>query len=199
MRGTPNLGWGFNRPSDDLVASYERSDPRRDATILYVGEVLPDGSDIVQDNPNMINERYNQKAWVPEHPGNLGNGPGNIRVLRYADVLLMAAEALNENGKSAQALPYLNEVRARARGNRNVLPDITTTDQNELREIIWRERRSELAMEQHRWFDLLRQDRADEVMKALGKDFVEGKHELLPIPATEIDLSGGLIQQNPGY
>lgn len=199
VRGTPNLGWGFNRPSDDLVASYERGDPRRDATILYVGEVLPDGSDIVQDNPNMVNERYNQKAWVPEHPGGLGNGPGNIRILRYADVLLMAAEALNENGNSAQALTYLNQVRARARGDRNVLPDISTTNQAELREIIWRERRSELAMEQHRWFDLLRQDRAAEVMKAVGKDFVEGKHELLPIPATEIDLSGGLIEQNPGY
>jgi len=199
VRGTPNLGWGFNRPSDDLVASYERGDPRRDATILYVGEVLPDGSAIVQDNPNMINERYNQKAWVPDHPGGLGNGPGNIRILRYADVLLMAAEALNENGKSAQALPYLNRVRARARGDRSVLPDITSAEQNELREIIWRERRSELAMEQHRWFDLLRQDRAAEVMKAVGKDFIEGKHELMPVPATEIDLSGGLIQQNPGY
>lgn len=200
VRGTPNLGWGFNRPSDDLVAAYEPGDPRRDATILYVGEVLPDGSDIVQDNPNILNERYNQKAWVPDHPGGNGNGPGNIRILRYADVLLMAAEALNENSKTQQALTYLNMVRTRARGRRtNVLKDITITEQAQLRQIIWRERRSELAMEQHRWFDLARQGRLASVMQALGKNFVAGKHELFPIPQSEIDLSGGTLVQNPGY
>jgi len=200
VRGVPNLGWGFNRPSDDLVRAYESGDPRRDATILFVGEVLPDGSDIVQDNPNIVNERYSQKAWVPEHPGNLGNGPGNIRILRYADLLLMAAEALNENGQPQQALQYLNQVRERARGgNPNVLPDVTTTDQAELRRRIWQERRVELALEQHRWFDLQRQGRAAEVMQGVGKDYVEGKHELLPIPLSEIELSGGLLEQNPGY
>jgi tetratricopeptide (TPR) repeat protein len=200
VRGTPNLGWGFNRPSDDLVAAYESGDPRRDATILYVGEVLPDGSAIVQDNPEIVNERYNQKAWVPEHAGGLGNGPGNIRILRFADILLIAAEALNENGKPDQALPLLNKVRARARGNRTgILPDVTTTDQTQLRLRIWKERRVELALEQHRWFDLLRQQRAADVMKAIGKNFVEGKHERFPIPRTEIDLSGGLLEQNPGY
>lgn len=200
VRGTPNLGWGFNRPSDALVAAYEPGDPRRDATILYVGEVLPDGSAIVEDNPNILNERYNQKAWVPNHPGGNGNGPGNIRILRYADVLLMAAEALNENGRPQQALTYLNRVRARARGNRhNVLRDITTTEQEALRRIIWHERRVELAMEQHRWFELARQGRLAEAMQAVGKNFVPGKHELFPIPQSEIDLSGGLLQQNPGY
>lgn len=200
VRGTPNLGWGFNRPSDDLVASYERSDPRREATILYVGEVLPDGSARVEDNPNILNERYNQKAWVPAHSGGNENGPGNIRILRYADVLLIAAEAANENGKSAQALVYLNQIRKRARGaNFTILPDITITDQDELRKIIWHERRIELAMEQHRWFDLLRQGRAAEVMQALGKSFVENKHELFPIPQGEIDLSGGTLIQNQGY
>ena len=201
VRGTPNLGWGFNRPSDNLVASYEPGDPRRDATILYVGEVLPDGSAIVQPNPEVPNARYNQKAWVPRHPlGNNGDGQGNIRVLRYADILLIAAEALNENGKAQDALGYLNQVRARARsGNPNALPDVTVTEQNALRQRIWQERRSELAMEQHRWFDLLRQQRAAQVMQALGKNFVVGRHELFPIPQTEIDLSGALIIQNPGY
>ena len=76
VRGTPNLGWGFNRPSDNLVASYEPGDPRREATILYPGEVLPDGSAIVEDNPNIFNERYNQKAFVVSHAGGNGNGPG---------------------------------------------------------------------------------------------------------------------------
>lgn len=200
VRGIPNLGWGFNRPSDDLVAAYEPGDPRRQATIIYVGEVLPDGSTIVEDNPEVLNERYNQKAWVPAHAGLQDNGPGNLRILRYADILLLAAEAINENGKSADALEYLNQVRRRARGSNNfILPDITTTDQSELREIIYHERRIELAMEQHRWFDLLRWGRAEQVMTAAGKNFVANKHELLPLPQAEIDLSGGLLEQNQGY
>ncbi len=201
VRGVPNLGWGFNRPSDNLVSSYEAGDPRREATVIYVGEVLPDGNTIVQDNPEIVGERYNQKAWVPAHAGLQDNGPGNIRILRYADILLMAAEALNENGKPAQALQYLNQVRRRARGTNNfILPDVTTTDQAQLRERIYRERRSELAMEQHRWFDLRRWGRAAAVMQALGKQFfVPGKHELLPIPQSEIDLTEGRLRQNPGY
>ena len=200
VRGVPNLGWGFNKPSDNLVASYEPGDPRREATILYVGEVLPDGSAIVVGDNNIVGERFNQKAFVGEHPGGNGNGPGNIRVFRYADLLLIAAEALNETGRASEALPYLNLVRARARGsNPNVLPDVTTTDQAELRQAIWRERRSELALEQQRWFDLVRTGRAAEVMKPLRPNFTEGKNELFPIPQTEIDLSQGALTQNPNY
>lgn len=201
VRGIPNLGWGFNRPSDNLVTAYENGDPRREATIIYVGEVLPDGSTQVQDNPEIINERFNQKAWVPNHPGLQDNGPGNIKILRYSDVLLLAAEAKNELSKAAEALPLLNAVRKRARGTNNfILPDVTVTDQALLRERIYRERRVELAMEQHRWFDLLRWGRAADVMQAAGKtNFVPGKHELLPIPQTEIDLTSGRIKQNPFY
>lgn len=200
VRGTPNLGWGFNRPSDNLVMSYENGDPRREATVIYVGEILPDGSTQVVDNPDIINERYNQKAWVPAHPGLQDNGPGNIRVLRYSDILLLAAEAKNELGKSSEALPLLNQVRKRARGTNNfILPDVTITDQSMLRERIYKERRAELAMENHRWFDLLRWGRASQTMKAVGKPFVDGKHEVLPIPQTEVDLTGGKVGQNAGY
>ena len=199
VRGTPNLGWGFNKPSDDLIASFETGDPRRDATILYVGEVLPDGSGIVEGDPNIEGERFNQKAFVTEHPGGNGNGPGNIRVLRYADLLLIAAEALNELNRPEEALTYLNMVRERARGGSNVLPDVTTTDQAELRQAIWHERRSELALEQHRWFDLVRTNRSFEVMKPLRPNFTQNKNELFPIPQTEIDLSEGALEQNPGY
>lgn len=198
VRGVPNLGWGFNRPSDDLFASYENFDTRKSATILQPGDLLPDGSAVVQDNPEMFNERFNRKAWVPAHPGLQDNGPGNIRILRYADVLLLFAEALNENNKPGEALTYINQVRKRARGaNPIALPDITTTDQAQLRERIYKERRVELAMEQHRWFDLIRWGRAASVMTAVGKPFVTGKHELLPIPQSEVDLSG--IGQNPMY
>jgi len=203
VRGDPNLGWGFNRPSDNLVTAYENGDPRREATIIYSGEVLPDGVTQVKDNPDIINARYNQKAWTPNRPSGYGlqdNGPGNIRILRYADILLLAAEALNENGKPGDALIYLNQVRKRARGTNNfILPDVTVTDQAELRDRIYRERRVELAMEQHRWFDLLRWGRAEQVMTAVGKNFVSPTHLLLPIPQTEVDLTDGSISQNPGY
>jgi len=200
VRGSPNLGWGFNNPSDDLVRSYEPGDPRRDATVLYVGEVLPDGSGVIEDNPSMENERYNQKAWVESHPGLQDNGPGNIRILRYADILLIAAEALNELNNPTEALKYLNQVRQRARGTRTtVLPDVVSADKVTLRERIWKERRIELAMEQQRWFDLVRTGQVEKVMKNLGKNFIKGKHDLFPIPQTEIDLSEGKMTQNPGY
>ena len=200
VRGTPNLGWGFNRPSDSFVLEFEPGDPRRDATILYEGEALPDGSAIVERNPRVFNARFNQKAWVPTHPATNGSGPGNIRLLRYADVLLIASEAANENGKTADALKYLNLVRKRARGaNTNILPDVTTTDKAQLRDKIWHERRVELGMEQHRWFDLVRTGRAEAAMIKNGKSFTKNKHELLPIPQAEIDLSSGTLLQNPGY
>ena len=200
VRGVPNLGWGFNRPSDNLVAAYENGDVRREATILYVGEVLPDGSAQVQDNPEIVGERFSQKAWVPNHPGLQDNGPGNIRIIRYADVLLLAAEALNENNKPTEALVYLNKIRKRARGTSTFfLPDVTTMVKDDLREKIYKERRVELAMEQQRWFDLLRWGRAQAVMTAVGKPFIANKHELLPIPQTEVDLTDGKIVQNKGY
>ncbi len=200
VRGVPNLGWGFNRPSDDLVAEYEAGDPRRQATIIYVGEVLPDGSTIVEDNPEVLNERYNQKAWVPAHSGLQDNGPGNIRVLRYSDILLLGAEAYNEENNPAKAVEYLNIVRTRARGSNNfILPNVTTMDKAELRESIYHERRVELAMEQHRWFDLARWGRLGDVMPLVQPGFVATKHILLPLPQSEIDLTGGTLVQNNGY
>ncbi|HSF90410.1 MAG TPA: RagB/SusD family nutrient uptake outer membrane protein [Saprospiraceae bacterium] len=200
VRGVPNLGWGFNRPSDDLVAEYEAGDPRRQATIIYVGEVLPDGSTIVEDNPEVLNERYNQKAWVPAHAGLQDNGPGNIRILRYSDILLLGAEAYNEENNPAKALEYLNMVRTRARGSNNfILPNVTTMDKAELRESIYHERRVELAMEQNRWFDLARWGRLGDVMPLVQPGFMPSKHVLLPLPQSEIDLTGGTLVQNNGY
>lgn len=213
VRGIPNLGWGFNQPSDELVASYEPGDPRRPATIMSPGDVLPDGSAVIQDNPNMVNERYNRKAWIPSFVGFQENGGGNIRILRYSDVLLILAEALNEQGNAAEALTYVNMVRARARGSNNfILRDLTETNPEALRPLIWRERRSELGMEHHRWFDLKRTDQLRVVMQNLQEAtlpngnlkfpalrFDPNKHYRYPIPQQEIDLSGGLLTQNPGY
>ncbi|WP_332911227.1 RagB/SusD family nutrient uptake outer membrane protein [Algoriphagus boritolerans] len=138
---------------------------------------------------------------MPERPPiGFGNSGANIRLFRYADLLLIAAEAANELGNSGEALNYLNQVRARARqGNPDILPDVTTTNQSELRTAIWHERRVELAMEQHRYFDLVRQGQAQAVFSALGINWTAGKHEVFPIPQSEIDISGGTLTQNPGY
>jgi hypothetical protein len=207
VRGTPNRGWGFNRPTIDLINSFEEDDPRMDKTVTFLGEVLDgvlilgDGStpDSTFNNQGELVqvETYNEKIWTPGITA-IESWQHNRRVLRYADILLVAAESLNETGNSADALEYLNMVRQRARdGNPNILPDIVTTDQDELRDAIIRERRSELALEGHRFFDLVRTGRALEVLGPLG--FEEGKHELLPIPQTEIDLSQGVLIQNPGW
>ena len=184
------------------MAAWPRNDPRRDATIFVIGEVLPDGSAVIEGDPGVANQRQNQKAWVPQGALGNGNGGGNIRILRYADVLLIAAEAHNELGNLARALELANMVRQRARGPLppSFLPNIMAADQAAAREAIWLERRLELAMEQHRWFDLVRTNRAAERMLAVGKtNFTTGKHELFPIPQSEIDLSGGALRQNPGY
>lgn len=201
IRGNPNNGWGFNGPSDDLMAAYEENDPRLVATIINNGDTLPSGEVVVAD-PNMgENARFSLKAWLPERPpSGFGNSGANIRLFRYADLLLIAAEAANEIGNPSQALEYVNRIRERARqGEDNILPDLTMTDQSGLREAIYHERRIELAMEQHRYFDLVRQGRAQEVFAELGITWTPGKHEVYPVPQSEIDISGGSITQNPGY
>lgn len=200
--GSWDLGWGFNSPSEQLVNAYEEGDPRMDATILFRGEVTPYGEVPPETLPN---ERYNQKVYTnPTFRAAANSQAGqwvNIRLLRYADVVLIAAEAANELGQTAVALEMLEMVRARARGgNPDVLPQITTTNQAELRELIRHERRIELAMEHERFFDLVRWGIAEEVLHAAGKtNFVAGKNELMPIPQDEIDRSNGVLTQNPGY
>ncbi|RZK90031.1 MAG: RagB/SusD family nutrient uptake outer membrane protein [Pedobacter sp.] len=192
------MGWGFNTPSTELASAYETGDPRRDATILFRGETTPQGDLVPTTVPN---ERYNQKSYVPFNTRVSGFNEGaqqNFRVLRFADILLMNAEAANELGNPTQALTSLNRVRRRARGNNaNILPDVTTTDQTALRNAIWKERQVELAMENDRYFDVIRQGRALQVFGPKG--WKANKNEVWPIPQTEIDLSGGLLKQNPGY
>ncbi|HEX2535404.1 MAG TPA: RagB/SusD family nutrient uptake outer membrane protein, partial [Chitinophagaceae bacterium] len=127
----------------------------------------------------------------------------NVRVIRYADVLLMAAEAAAELGGAAniqEALGFLEQVRARARkGNNAVLPQITETNQEALIDLIRHERRVELGMENERFFDLVRWGIDEEVLHAAGKTNYQPKHRYLPIPQPEIDKSGGVLEQNPDY
>ncbi|MDD4085864.1 MAG: RagB/SusD family nutrient uptake outer membrane protein [Bacteroidales bacterium] len=207
VRGTPNRGWGFNRPTLELRYSFEEGDPRKDLTIIDLGEEIDgiliqgDGTtpdETYDEDGNLIEiECYNQKVWIPGTSTDSQFGH-NRRLIRFADVLLMAAEALNENGKSGEALIHLNRVRARARhGNPDILPDINETNQTALREIILNERRHELALEGHRFWDLVRTGYAPQFLGPRG--FVSGKHELLPIPQNEIDISQGVLTQNPNW
>ena len=138
-------------------------------------------------DPALRKEYTNKGYWV------------NIRLIRYADVLLMGAESANEKGISGEAIDYLEQVRARARGtNTNILPKVTTTDQGELREAIRHERRVELGLEFDRFYDLVRWGIAKEVLQAAGKNY-QDKNALLPLPQTEIDKSKGVLVQNPDY
>lgn len=210
VRGTPNRGWGFNRPSVDLRKSFEPGDPRLKGTIIDLGDTIdgiyikgdPDPANdpvvILNQNGDTINiQCYNRKVWTPgtDTPTQWGH---HRRLIRYADVLLMAAEALNEDDKQTNALIYLNQVRKRAReGNNLILPDVTVTDKNLLRDKILLERRHELALEGQRFWDLVRTGNAAAVLGPLG--FVPGKNELLPIHQSEIDISQGSLTQNPNY
>jgi hypothetical protein len=234
-RSTTNYqGYGFHCPTKDLFDAFEPDDPRITYTFTMTGDrYLND----VEDQNNIGNSPSpygDRKIEVPYYK-RIGYYPWiisyNIRYIRYDDVLLLYAEALNETGQSTMALTYLNEIRRRARNSdpwdsdrekqvyvpqtdvNTTLPDITITDQDSLRKIIWHERRCELAMEGWRREDLCRQRRFGQVMKAYylkhksdssnqsskGQFFDENRDYLLPIPQTEIDYSDGMIKQNPGY
>lgn len=186
-------GWGFNTPTDDLEAAFEPNDKRKAATIYYVGQTLWDGAVV----NSASNPKYNYKAYASEsQEANYDSwwSGKNIRILRYAEILLMKAEAANELGSTGDAIAALNEVR-----NRAGLANTTASSQGDLRNAIWKERRVEMAMEHDRFFDLVRQGRAGTVLRAHGKNFVDGKNELFPIPQKHIDLSAGSLKQNNGY
>jgi starch-binding outer membrane protein, SusD/RagB family len=200
VRGTV-AGWGFHVPTQNLVDEFEPGDPRLDATIIFRGETTPEG-DII--SPTAPNPMYNQKSYVPFAKIVSGYTEGcqqNIRVIRYADVLLMNAEANNELGNTTDALATLEKVRKRARDNSSnpatMVPAVTTTDKAQLRAAIYHERRVELAMEFDRYFDVIRQGRGAEVFGPLG--WQANKNEVWPIPEGEIQKSAGTLTQNQGY
>jgi tetratricopeptide (TPR) repeat protein len=160
ITGTSNpqglSGEGNNAPTPDIIAAYEAGDKRKDASIGYV----------TLSQSLRTNKVYPYiKKFVSPHAqhNNTGN---NWPIYRYAEVLLFLAEALNEQGKGAEALPYLNKVRDRAFGAG--VATISATDQAQLRDIIFKERRVELAFENKRWFDLVRSGKAVEVITAYG-------------------------------
>ena len=200
VRGLPNLGYGHNAPSADLMAAYETGDPRYSATVMEDGQII-DGDQIKASDYKY----FNKKTYCPKSERSLYGREdwcygywANLRIIRYADILLMYAEAACELNKIDEAKVKLEMVRARARGNNSpltCLPEIKTDSQDELRATIRHERRIELALEFERFFDLVRWNEA----KNRISGFVTGKHELFPIPQSEIDKAGGKLHQNPGY
>lgn len=198
-RGWTDLGFGFNNPSLDLANAYEPGDKRKAGTIITIaanGTTLWDGFRI-PGRDSVENDRYNYKAYHSRtqepYCGVADRAPKNHRVLRYGEVLLIYAEAANELNNISEAVAKLNIVRRRA----GLAP--FSGSQAELRLKIWAERRVELAMENDRFFDIVRQGRAGIIMRAQGKAFQDGKHELFPIPEDQRELSGGRLGQNNGY
>jgi hypothetical protein len=197
-------GWGFNCPTQNLVDEFEPGDSRLHASIIFNGDSLCTYNDAtsgknyieIADNSQSPTLMHNHKSYVPTdlRPQAIGQGGGNagvnIRILRYADVLLLYAEAAMENGKDGDAKAALKDVR-----NRAGLSDYPTDPKYaDLREAVYHERRVELALEHNRYFDLVRWGRASTLP---GWDPVKGG--LLPIPQIEIDVSQGALTQNPGY
>ena len=189
-RGAGGWGWGFNTPSQSLVNAYELGDVRKDATIIFKGTTLYDGRVV----PTTVeNDRYNYKAYSSAYT-DAWETDVDIKYLRYAEVLLMKAEALNELGQTSDAIPLLNQIR-----NRAGLANTAAVSQVDVKTAIWRERRVEMAFEHDRFFDLVRTGQAKSAFAVDGKVFTEGKNELFPIPAAFLKQTGGLSSQNPGY
>lgn len=188
-------GWGFCTPSTKLINFFtSRNDSVRAlTTFLYRGTMTPEGDSI---KPACANPVYNGKVYTPSVYNNWNyNGYGfdyNVRILRYSEILLMFAEA-KMNGSTYgvtsgySALTAVNKVRERVK--LTALGSLTMQD-------VWDERRAELALEEDRFFDLVRTGRAASVLTSLG--YVEGKNNVYPIPTTQLQLNTNLVQ-NPNY
>ncbi len=187
-------GNSYNLPTQNLYDAFASNDPRRDLTVLDIDAFIaaqPNAASITYavgagGHTGFYNNKYIKRQGEIGLPDDDLTSPVNYRVIRYADVLLMAAEAHFQNGNSGSAQNYLNQVR-----NRVGMSSINISSVQE----IWNERRLELACEGHRFFDLVRTGQAATNISG----FQLNKHELFPIPQIEIDLAGGKWNQNSGY
>jgi hypothetical protein len=201
---TAGTNGGRNVPTNDIMAAYEKGDLRKDISLRPTFKL----DTTTYKVPHVI--KYNYPHTIVNRTNT------NWPVLRYADVLLMLAEVINEqSGPTAEALGYVNQVRKRAG-----LADLAITDKTAFRAAVLKERRLELAFENHRWFDLKRtktpaewaafmnahgaQERANPTV-ARGNvpfnstDYVYTENEyFLPLPAPQI-LINPKLTQNPGY
>ena len=218
--------YGFDQPTKDLVNEFEAGDPRLLFTVIEPGDVFPkaSGQEVLDFSSYPSTGFHNRKSYLP--PTRRGAGWGDdawtFHPIRYADVLLMYAEALLQTGGSKQEVANnINLVRRRASNSRRTdadaisrvrviqnipLPDVKVSD--DLFKAIKHERRTEFAMEYQRLYDLQRWNSYIETMNnyatkpssnGKGAGFKKGINELFPIPQAEIDRSGNVTVQNPGY
>ncbi len=221
--------YGEYQVTYDLYLAFDDDDPRREASIindLKHAEIWKSETPVT----GSLTGFYNYKHYLTKEQyvaiGNFRNSPINERIIRLSDIYLLYAEACYHTGEEASARDYVNRVRARARnGNSEILPDITASGED-LLNAIYHERRVELCNEGHRWFDLVRTGRLEQVVKVKGykvkanlapdgkggyiitdsedplfhaNNLQMPKNMLYPIPQSEIDNSNGAITQNPGY
>ena len=180
---------GNNIPEMDIYNAYEEGDRRRDFSMSL-------GYYDNRKNNEWVESRYVCKFMDVPYQNN--DASNNYPVIRYADVILMYAEALNQNGKTAEACKYLNMTRRRGFGYQTTETspvDLQTTDKAQFALMVEQERRVELAFENHRWFDLIRTGRAVEVMKSKGFSLNE-TNLICPIPQKQIDVNPKLTQND---
>lgn len=199
-------GWSFSPVTQELIDAFDSSDPRLDATVLFESEINAGLTKGFQHTGNFTQKYTTHKAYTPTDGQLELNWGNNYRVIRYADVLLMAAELqVKVNGDQGTAKGYLDQVRGRVD-----MPPVEATLEN-----IYKERRLELALEGQRYWDLLRrgQDVANNYISVAGEvkdgyvgdaqdfavEYNTARRGLLPIPQSEIDISNGQLQQNSGY
>jgi starch-binding outer membrane protein, SusD/RagB family len=200
-------GYYFNVPLQDFVDEFEETvsnvlDPRLDYTVGRTGQKWINGEDF---DPAWSPTGYLQKKHsqsLREEPI-IGDASLNYVYLRYADILLMKAEGLNELGRTAEAQSPLNAVRKRARESylydedlagfgtvpADLLPDVISTDQQTVRDAIRHERRVELGFEFHRYFDLMRYGQAEAETALQGTGFTYAAKRYFPIPQSELDTN----------
>ncbi|MDG1822155.1 MAG: RagB/SusD family nutrient uptake outer membrane protein [Flavobacteriaceae bacterium] len=185
-------GWGFCLPSVELYDLFDSTDSRRDVTFFDLKQKSDDDYGQSRDHTGLANRKFMPRKLPARAGSDPLNYDNNYRAIRYADVLLMAAEAEAQSGGS-NGEDYLNEVRARAYGDNS--QDYTPSE-GTLLDAIYTERRKELAGEGHRFFDLVRTNKATVI-----DGFKSGQNELFPIPLIELKIADAEERwgQNPGY
>jgi hypothetical protein len=185
-------GWGFCLPSQELYDLFDANDARRDVTFYDLRDEQ-DSYSQGRDDTGLFNKKYIPRKIDETAGSDPLNYANNYRSIRYADVLLMAAEAHAQSG-GANAEDYLNQVRFRAYGDNS--HDYSSAE-GDLLEAIYAERRKELAGEGHRFFDLVRTNKA----AAAIPGFTANKNEVFPIPLIELELANAVERwgQNQGY
>lgn len=188
-------GFSFNVPTEEAFNAFEQGDSRRDASILDI-EAWANETGASFGVGFEHTGFYNRKYIARKGDSNIGDqnltNPNNYRAIRFADVLLLAAEAHNASGNDERARELLNRVRRRAFGDTD--HDISASG-DALADFIQRERRLEFIGEGHRFFDLVRTGAAAGAVPG----FTAGVNELFPLPFTEIQFAAGNWEQNPGY